>query len=41
MQPRRFSINEAIAFGWDATIRHLGFLIVALVIILSPTGYPD
>jgi hypothetical protein len=41
MQPRRFSINEAIAFGWDARIRLLGFLTVALAIILSSTGYPD
>ncbi len=41
MTPRHFSIGEAIAYGWNTTIRNLGFWVILLLVAAVIQAIPN
>lgn len=40
MNPKAFSIGEAVGFGWDVAKKNIGFFVVAAIISLVVEGIP-
>lgn len=39
--PKNFSIKEALKFGWETTLEHIGFFVVALLVAWALTLIPQ